>query len=420
MRKQKLFRRGLLGAAAALLASLLTLQPAAASAATLQGIDVSSWQPGWVTSSAQADFAIVKATQGVSYVSPTMRQQADGALASGKKLGFYHYSAGGDCRREADFFVSTVRPWLRRAVLALDWESNQNASWGDSAWSTCFVQRVKETTGVTPMVYVQASAVWQVAGARAAGAGLWLARYANMTPTGYQASPWLLGAAGEAMLQYSSNGRISGYSGPLDLSIFMGSREQWDRYASPSSQPVSPQPTPAPAPQPAAPAASRVCVVVQAGDSLSAIAARHGGAWSDWTGYRSGSPSLIYAGETVCRNGGSASTPAPAPAAPAATVVHTVSWGETLSSIAARYGTSWQALQAANGIANANFIYVGQRIVIRGGSSTASTAARSHVVVRGETLSSIAARYGTSWQQLAAKNSLRNPNLIFPGQRLLL
>ena len=416
MRKQKLFRRGLLGAAAALLASLLTLQPAAASAATLQGIDVSSWQPGWVTSSAQADFAIVKATQGTSYVSPSMREQAEGALATGKKLGFYHYAAGGDCRAEADFFVSTVRPWLRRALLALDWESNQNASWGDSAWSTCFVQRVKETTGVTPMVYVQASATWQVAGARAAGAGLWLARYASMTPTGYQQQPWLLGQQGEAMLQYSSNGRIPGYSWPLDLSIFMGSREQWDRYASPSSQPVSPQP--APAPQPAAPAASRVCVVVQAGDSLSSIAAAHGGVWSDWTGYRSGSPSLIYAGETVCRQGASQ---APAPAAPSASpVYHVVSWGETLSSIAARYGTSWQALQAANGLSNANLIYAGQRLVIRGGSSTASTAARSYVVVRGETLSGIAARYGTSWQQLAAKNGLRNPNLIYPGQHLLL
>ena len=419
MRKQKLFRRGLLGAAAALLASLLTLQPAAASAATLQGIDVSSWQPGWVTSSAQADFAIVKATQGTSYVSPTMRQQADGALSSGKKLGLYHYSAGGDCRREADFFVSTVRPWLRRAILALDWESSQNASWGDSAWSTCFVQRVKDQTGVTPMVYVQASAVWQVQGARQAGAGLWLARYANMTPTGYQEQPWLLGQQGEAMLQYSSNGRISGYSGPLDLSIFLGSREQWDRYANPSSQPVSPQPAPSPAPRPAQPSTGRVCVVVQAGDSLSSIAAAHGGVWSDWTGYRSGSPSLIYVGETVCRQG--ATTPTPAPAAPSAVpVYHVVSWGETLRSIAAHYGTTWQQLQAANGIANANFIYVGQRLVIRGGSSTASTAARSHTVVRGETLSGIAARYGTSWQQLAAKNSLRNPNLIYPGQRLLL
>ena len=94
-----------------------------------------------------------------------------------------------------------------------------------------------------------------------------------------------------------------------------------------------------------------------------------------------------------------------------------------MSSIASRYGTSWKALQSANGIANANMIYTGQRLVIRRCYSHASTA-HSHssyyVVTRGETLSGIAARSGESWQQLAAKNGLRNPNLIYPGQRLLL
>ena len=287
------------------------------------------------------------------------------------------------------------------------------------------------------MVYVQASATWQVAGARAAGAGLWLARYANMYATGYQSSPWLLGQQGEAMLQYSSNGRIPGYSGPLDLNIFLGSREQWDRYANPRSQPVinitptpaqkpSPAPSPAPSPrpaQPAQPATNRICVVVRAGDSLSSIAARHGGVWSDWSGYRSGNPNVIYAGETVCRQGASAPAPAqrPQPAPSASTVYHVVVSGETLSSIAARYGTSWKALQSANGLRNPNVIYVGQRLVIRRGYSTTSTTrSRYHVVTRGETLSGIAARHGTSWQHLAAKNGIRNPNMIFPGQRIVL
>lgn len=414
MRKLK---KIMLTAVAALTACMLAVQPAAAAEPALQGIDVSSWQPAWVTRAVPADFALVKATQGTGYVSPTMAAQAQGALETGKKLGFYHYAAGGSCTAEADFFVATIRPWVGRAVLALDWESNQNGQWGNSSWSTCFVQRVKDATGVMPMVYVQASAVWQVAGARAAGSGLWVAQYASMAATGYQSSPWLLGAYGEAMKQYSSNGRLSGYSGALDLNIFRGTREAWDRYANPSSQPVSPQPAPAPAPQPAQPSTGKICVVVRAGDSLSSIAAAHGGVWSDWTGYRSGSPSLIYAGETVCRQG--ASAPTPAPAAPAATVVHTVSWGETLSSIAARYGTSWQALQTANGLRDPNLIFPGQRLVIRLGYAAASTA-RYHVVSSGETLSSIAARYGTSWQQLAAKNGLRNPNLIYPGQRLLL
>lgn len=44
----------------------------------------------------------------------------------------------------------------------------------------------------------------------------------------------------------------------------------------------------------------------------------------------------------------------------------------------------------------------------------------THVISRGETLSSIAARYGTTWQRLAAINGLANPNQIFPGQTLKL
>lgn len=418
MRLKTLISRGLPAAAAALLATLLTMQPAAAAAATMQGIDVSSWQSPTVTQTAQADFAIVKATQGTGYTSPYLYQQANGALASGKKLGLYHYAGGSSCTAEANFFVATIRPWLRRAVLVLDWESNQNSSWGDAAWSTCFVQRVKDATGVTPMVYVQASALWQVQGARAAGAGLWVAQYASMAATGYQSQPWNLGAAGEAMRQYTSNGWVTGYSGPLDLDIFLGSREQWDRYANPDSRPTVQQPTPVPA-KPAAPASNRQCVTVGAGDSLSSIASRYGGAWSDWSGYRSGNPSLIYVGETVCRQ-----VSAPVVAQPHATTtpgaIHVVVAGETLSSIAARYGTTWQTLQRLNSIPNANVIYAGQRLVVSGGYSTAGSGSRYHTVSAGETLSSIAARYGTSWQRLQQLNGIRNANLIYPGQRLVI
>ena len=416
MRLKTVLSRGVMAAVAALLATLLTVQQVAAAAATLQGIDVSSWQSPTVTQTAQADFAIVKATQGLGYTSPYLYQQANGAINSGKKLGLYHYAGGNSCISEADFFVRTIRPWLRRAVLVLDWESYQNVSWGNSNWSTCFVQRVQSTTGVTPMIYVQASALWQVQGARNAGSGLWVAQYANMSPTGYQSSPWNIGAYGEAMRQYTSNGRIPGYAGALDLNIFLGSREQWDKYANPGSKPVSSQPTPAPAPTPAP--TNKQCVVVRAGDSLSSIASRYGGSWRDWTGYRSGNPSLIYVGETVCR--GVSSAQATTPTTTTTGAVHVVVAGETLSSIAARYGTTWQALQRINSIPNANIIYAGQRLVISGGYSTAGNGRRCHTVSAGETLSGIAARYGTSWQRLQQLNGIRNANIIYPGQRLVI
>lgn len=411
-------------AAASMLAvAALGAQPALAAAAEMQGIDVSSWQPADVTRRVAADFAVVKATQGTGFVNSKMTAQAEGALATGKKLGFYHYAGGSSCVAEADFFVRTVKPWLKRAALVLDWESNQNTAWGSASWSTCFVKRVQATTGVMPMVYVQASALSQVAGARQAGAGLWAAQYASNAATGYQSSPWLLGRYGEAMRQYTSNGWLSGYAGPLDLDIFRGSREQWDRYANPGQQPTA-QPTTPSMPQPQS---SQVCVVVQPGDSLSTIAARSGGVWSEWTGYRSGNPALIYAGETVCRGGNSQSTPSTQQSQPqTATVIHIVVSGETLSELGARYGVSWQQIAQINGLRNANLIFPGQRLTIRRGTTVSSSgnsgsASGRVVIVRsGDTLSSIAARYNTSWKYLAAKNGLRNANLIYPGQRIVI
>lgn len=54
-----------------------------------------------------------------------------------------------------------------------------------------------------------------------------------------------------------------------------------------------------------------------------------------------------------------------------------------------------------------------QRIVNGGGSS-----GTVYTVQKGDTLSGIAAKYGTTYQRLAELNGLSNPNLIYPGQKL--
>jgi LysM repeat protein len=99
--------------------------------------------------------------------------------------------------------------------------------------------------------------------------------------------------------------------------------------------------------------------------------------------------------------------------------VHVVQSGETLSSIAAWYGTTTQALAAANGLGNANMIYVGQRLAIPTGGSSAATGG-THTVSRGETLSAIAARYGTTVNALVQANGLASANMIYAGQRLVI
>ena len=91
--------------------------------------------------------------------------------------------------------------------------------------------------------------------------------------------------------------------------------------------------------------------------------------------------------------------------------------GDTLSAIAWRFGTSVWAIARANGIPNPNLIYVGQRLLIPGGGSTLPGGVW-YTVRPGDTLSSIAWRYGVSVWTLAKVNNISNPNLIYAGQKL--
>jgi LysM repeat protein len=102
------------------------------------------------------------------------------------------------------------------------------------------------------------------------------------------------------------------------------------------------------------------------------------------------------------------------------TTTYVVGWGDTLGSIAQRYGTSVAEIALANGLSNPNLIYVGQRLSIPSTTTVAAPTGGSgvYVVQRGDTLSTIAARHQTNVQTLVQMNGLINPNLIVVGQRL--
>jgi len=102
--------------------------------------------------------------------------------------------------------------------------------------------------------------------------------------------------------------------------------------------------------------------------------------------------------------------------------VHVVHQGDTLYSLARRYGTTVSAIVRANGLRDPDWIYVGQRLVIPGAIATSSYSLPGsvHVVRRGENLFRIALRYGTTVQALALANNLSNTWLIRVGQRLVI
>jgi len=101
---------------------------------------------------------------------------------------------------------------------------------------------------------------------------------------------------------------------------------------------------------------------------------------------------------------------------------YTVRRGDTLYSIARRYGTTVQAIVLANGIANPSFIRVGQVLCIPSEATPPPPSPPPtgfyYTVRRGDTLYSIARRYGTTVQAIAQANNLYNPSLIHVGQVL--
>ena len=320
----------------------------------LRVVDVASHQAGIVTGALDCDAVICKATEGTGYVNPYCDEHYQSAKSAGKLLGVYHYASGGNPEAEAEFFINNVQGYLHEAVLVLDWESGDNAAWGDSSWVARFCAHIVALTGINPMIYVQRSAANQCVGL--GDYGIWLAEYPDYAPRGWDAYYPPNYSGDYAMHQFTSSGAISGWGGPLDLSLFFGDANAWRAYAGATGQAVS-------APQ------------VQAQN------------------YEQ--PSVQPSGTT-----------------------YIVQSGDTLSEIAQRFGTTYQHLAAINGISNPDIIHVGDRIVIDGVVSAQSSDDEYYTVQPGDTLSGIAERYGTSYQYLAYINGISNPNKIYAGDTI--
>ena len=107
---------------------------------------------------------------------------------------------------------------------------------------------------------------------------------------------------------------------------------------------------------------------------------------------------------------------------------YTVRRGDTLSALALRFGTSVQSLKASNTIRRGNRIYIGQVLQLPKGKSKSSIryanyAPENYTLVsyrirRHDNLSKIAKRFNTNTRFLAKINHIKNPNSLYPGQRI--
>ena len=103
----------------------------------------------------------------------------------------------------------------------------------------------------------------------------------------------------------------------------------------------------------------------------------------------------------------------------------TVEKGDSLSKIAKRYGTTVDALVRINELCDANQIFVGQVVLLEDPEADADVAAEDRVetaivtVQPGDSLSKIAKRHDTTVEELMALNDIDDPNLLFVGQELL-
>lgn len=323
---------------------------------TMNGIDISKWQKGIDLAKVKCDFVIAKATEGATYADPTFASHIQQAQKLGKCIGFYHFARPetNEAAREAMNFYRVIKPYITQGIPVLDWESSGKAN---VAWAKKWLDEIYRLTGVRAMIYMSESVAnaydWS---GIAKDHGLWVAKYRDNQPD----RNYDMRNAGRAprakfwptiaMWQWTSTGRIDGYDGNLDCDIFYGDAEAWRKYAKAST--AATEPPTAPQTQPPTnntPATKK--------------------------------PTIAQAAQDV---------------------------------IAGKYGNGAVRILKLRklGFSDAEIALIQKRV------NTLLKKETTYTVKKGDTLSTIAQKYGITYQQIAKKNGIKAPYSIYPGQKL--
>lgn len=340
----------------------------------MRGIDISHWQNGLDLNAIDFDFVIMKATEGTTMVDNCCDSFYQKAKAMNKCLGVYHYANGKDYKEEADFFIDHVKNYIGEVMLVLDWESQGNSQWNknDRTWVKNWCDYIYAKTGVKPVIYIQKSAMTKVMDL---GYYLWIAQYPNNNPTGYQDTPWNEGVYDCLMRQYTSCGRLNGYSGNLDLDKFYGDNSLWNSIAGKTNSTESKDTE-----KSVIGTTLELAIGVKQGkygngeDRKKALGSRYSEV-QDFINHISNSSSEVLAEETKAGKYGNGDdrkivlgdkySEVQNIINGSEAVYYEVKSGDTLSKIASMYNTTYQLIAKLNGIQDPNKIYVGQKLRIK-------------------------------------------------------
>lgn len=398
---------------------------AAATSTTMVGIDISNYQQGINVGAVGAQFAFVKASEGVGYTDPGYADNIASARRSGARVGHYHLSrfgadAGNTPEAEAESFLSSIAAYINDGdIVALDLEKDDQSP--DLAKR--FLDIVSSRLSRKCLIYMNLTA------ARSGGWDevkaiypLWLAWYPSEAPASWAPVAGVPDVAGWnlAIWQHAETGQLAGYNGDLDLDVFYGDANAWNALA--TGQGFTPVAVTAPSAPPAR-IPSNV-LIVESGDTFSGIAEQ----WHlDLEAFKAANPrkdyNNIYPGDILHMPSGSA---APRQATSGVTQC-IVEPGDTFSGIAIQFGVDLDAFKAVNPGINYDRIFpkevLNLPVAVAATSAPASSGGEvtQCVVESGDNLGAIAVQFGVSVDQILILNpEVTDPNQIFPGQVLQL
>ena len=343
----------------------------------LKGIDVSQWQGNidWQkVKGAGVQFAMLRAGYGRNNLDTKFHRNAQGAAAAGIPVGLYWFSYALNvemARREAQYAVELAKKYKITWPIAYDLEYDtvsyavKNGVAITKSLATqmaiAFCEEIKRL-GYIPMVYTNLDYLNRYFDRSKLPYDLWYAQYASTASV-----------ADKEIWQYSSKGSVPGIAGNVDMN------HGYKDYGNGGDSKPDPAPTPSPAPSGTT---LNLAVAVMQGkygagqDRKNALGTRYQEVQDFINHIASASTDTLVAevmqgkygnGKTreIVLGGKYKAVQDKINGKGSGAVYYTVRSGDTLSGIAAKYGTTYQKLAQMNGIANPNKIYVGQKLRVK-------------------------------------------------------